>query len=101
MTGDENLISNFYKPPTANSINFSEQLDALLHNLIYTTWSSFIFSDAITCWKLQITNLQEYLDVAHCKDFLQIISKATRISGDTFYLIDHVLCNDFHRTLKL
>jgi hypothetical protein len=41
----------------------------------------------------------EYLDTIHNNGFLQLISKSTHIAGDSFSLIDHILCKNYTPTL--
>jgi hypothetical protein len=96
------LLSDLYKPPTANHSNFVEHLDVLLHNLATTNHKSFIFSDS-NINLLKITNnqsIRDYLETVHSNVFLQIISKATRISGHSYSLKDHILWNHFSPTFK-
>ena len=35
-----------------------------------------------------------YLDIVHSNSFLQTINKATRIQGNSYSLIDHILINN-------
>jgi hypothetical protein len=41
----------------------------------------------------------DYLETIHSNGYLQIISKATRIAGDSFSLIDHILCKNYDPTI--
>jgi hypothetical protein len=54
---------------------------------------TYVFLDAnINLLKVNhSTNCQLYLETVYSNGFSQIIGKATRIDGNTFSLIDHIL----------
>ncbi len=91
------LLSNYYKPPSANNDNFLEILNQYLNNLSLRSTNTFVFSDTnINLLKLTNNNLAtEYLEMVHSNGFLQLISKATRIMENSYSPIDHILCNNF------
>jgi hypothetical protein len=74
----------------------------LLNKLASINNRSFIFCDS-NINLLKITNkvaARDYLDTVHNNGFLQLISKATRISGNSYSLIDHIFCNHFNHLYK-
>jgi hypothetical protein len=75
---------------------FINRLDSHLHNLFQTNLTPFVFLDSnINLLKLPNNQTSlDYLDTIHSNGFLQIISKATRITGESFSLIDHILCKN-------
>jgi hypothetical protein len=59
---------------------------------------SYVFLDAnIDLLKLNVNNLSnDYMDVNLSNGFVQLICRATRIQGQHFSLIDHILANSNH-----
>jgi uncharacterized protein YcgL (UPF0745 family) len=104
------MLCNIYRSPThtngqsnATQIeNFNTKLDDLLQNMYRCGPEVLIFLDAnINLLKLTSSKpALDYLETIHSNGFLQLISKATRIAGDTFSLIDHILCNNLDITHK-
>jgi hypothetical protein len=72
-------------------------LNQYLNNLSLLSANTFVFYDTnINLLKLTNNNFAvEYLETVHSSGFLQLISKATRIMGNSYSLIDHILCNNF------
>jgi hypothetical protein len=102
INGKKTLLSNFYKPPAADHNNFINHLDNLLNKLASINNRSLIFCDS-NINLLKITNnvaARDYLDTVHNNGFLQLISKATRISGNSCSLINHIFCNHFNHLYK-
>jgi hypothetical protein len=106
INGKKFILSNIYRSPsptpnipTNSQIElFNTRLDSHLHNLSQLNPNSLVFLDA-NINLLKLTNNQmaaDYLETVHNNGFLQLISKATRIAGDSFSLIDHILCNNFN-----
>jgi hypothetical protein len=94
------ILCNYYRPPTPITSadgDFFTNFDMLLHNISLRNLNTFIFSDTnINLLKLPNNALaNSYLDLVHSNGFLQLISKATRIEGDSYSLIDHILCKNF------
>jgi len=97
------IISNIYHSPNppsnctaqAHSLNFLEFLDAHLSELSDSNKDVYVFLDSnIDLLKLNNFNLaNDYMDVSISNGFLQLISRATRIQGNHFSLIDHILSN--------
>jgi len=97
------IISNIYRspnPPTNSSIaehrdNFLEILDSHLNDLCELNKETFIFLDAnINLLKLNEVDFpNDYMNVCIGNGFIQLICKATRVQGEHFSLIDHILTN--------
>jgi hypothetical protein len=68
-------------------------LDNHLSNLSLCNVNSFVFLDSnVNLLKINHnTYSQLYLETIYSNGFLQIIGKATRIDGNTYSLIDHIL----------
>jgi hypothetical protein len=101
IQGRKTVLSNIYRSPSSPPDLFINRLDSHLHNLYQLNPDSLVFLDS-NINLLKITNYQpamEYLDTIHNNGFLQLISKATHIAGDSFSLIDHILCKNFTPTL--
>jgi hypothetical protein len=111
--GKKTILSNIYRSPTPSTntpasslfdlfLNRLDRLDSHLHNLSQINSPSFIFLDSnINLLKLPNNQTsQDYLETIHSNGFLQVISKATRIAGDSFSLIDHILCNNYSTLTK-
>jgi hypothetical protein len=107
--GKKIILSNVYRSPspspnqTASSQMdlFINRFDSHLHNLFQLNPTSFVFLDS-NINLLKLANNQtslDYLETIHSNGYLQIISKATRIVGDSFSLIDHNLCKNYDPTL--
>jgi hypothetical protein len=104
------MLCNIYRSPTqthglsnASQIdNFNTKLDELLQNMYRCGPEVFVFLDAnINLLKLTSSKpALEYLEMVHSKGFLQLISKATIIAGDSFSLIDHILCKILTKDTK-
>ena len=95
------LLSNIYRwpTPTANSTHnehidcFINHLDVHLSNLAILNTDSYVFLDS-NINLLKINHSQSaalYLETIFTNGFLQKIGKATRVQGNTFSLIDHIL----------
>ena len=98
------MISNIYHSPTpvlgstiaVHTNNFLETLDEHLSNLSLLNLKAFAFLDA----NINLINIDRnqyasmYLDIVHSNSFLQTINKATRIQGNSYSLIDHILINN-------
>ena len=88
-------ISSIYRPPnnsatiTYEYFSFFEQFLIKSSNILHT---HFLLSDSnFNLLKIQsCKNSQTYLNLIHNYGYLQHISKATRIQGNTFSLIDHI-----------
>ncbi len=93
------LISNIYRPPS-NDINtlgdFFNDFEWLLSQLHRNDCPNYILTDInINLLKINYCpTAQKYLDVVHENGFLNGILKATRIFGNNFSLIDHILCKN-------
>ncbi len=99
--GKKLVLSNIYRSPSSSIDLFTNRLDTHLHNLFQLNPDSFVFLDS-NINLLKLTNNQpamDYLDIIHNNGFLQLISKATHISGDSFSLINHILCKNYSPTL--
>ena len=97
------IISNIYhspNPPNNKSLStynneFLELLDDHLSTISDANADAFIFLDAnIDLLKLNNSDLpNDYMNINISNGFLQLICKATRIQGQHFSLIDHILTN--------
>jgi hypothetical protein len=94
------LLSNIYRSPNDPGRNandhlneFIEILDNHLSNLSLCNANTYVFLDSnINLLKVNhSTNCQLYLETVYSNGFSQIIGKATRIDGNTYLLIDHIL----------
>ncbi len=82
--------------------NFITKFDELLQSLYQCNSNVFAFLDA-NINLLKVANSKhasDYIGTIHSNGFLQLISKATRISGDSYSLIDHILCKNFYQSYK-
>ncbi len=98
-------ISSIYRPPnnTADSFNlFFANLENFLHNMSRLNQPYYIFTDSnINLLKLANNiHAQQYLETLHSNGFLQLVTKATRIIGPTYSLIDHVCCKNENSKLS-
>ena len=95
------LLCNIYKPPnppvgtsSAEFIdNFINNMDTQLSNLALYNSNTYVFLDS-NVNLLKINNCQNaarYLETIYSNGYNQKIGKATRIIGDSFSLIDHIL----------
>jgi hypothetical protein len=102
------VLCNIYRSPTqlqgqSNTTqidNFNIKIDELLQNIYSRGSDAFVFLDAnINLLKLTSSKTAfDYLETVHSNGFLQLISKATRIAGDSYSLIDHILCKNFNQS---
>jgi hypothetical protein len=97
------IFSNIYRSPTTPPgvtqgeylDDFLCKLDEHLNRVTDTNRDAYVFLDSnIDLLKSQHPVSSEYLDTIICNGFLQIISKATRIQGNSISLIDHILVNN-------
>jgi len=105
------IISNIYhspNPPRNCSLpnhmsEFLEILDGHLNVISDSNKEAYIFLDAnIDLLKLEhCENAKNYLDACLSNGFLQLIMRATRIQGNHFSLIDHILTNASHTNHKV
>ncbi len=100
IAGKKTLLCNLYRSPSSILNNFIPRLDDYLQSLFNYNHNSFVFTDAnINLLKLNNNTLiSDYLDTVHSNGFLQTLTKATRISGDSYSLIDHILCSNYLNT---
>ena len=95
------ILSNIYRSPTPttnatqaeHTDSFINHLDVHLSNLASLNTDSYVFMDS-NINLLKINHSQStalYLETIFANGFLQKIGKATRIQGNTFSLIDHIL----------
>ena len=95
------LLSNIYRSPTPttnatlseHTDSFINHLDVHLSNLSSLNTDSYVFMDS-NINLLKINHSQSaalYLETIFANGFLQKIGKATRIQGNSFSLIDHIL----------
>ena len=95
------IASNIYKSPnpTAGSVSehndlFISNLDTHLYNLAQNFSDSYVFLDSnINLLNINNNNTTAlYLETIYSNGFNQKIGKATRIQGNAYSLIDHILC---------
>ena len=95
------IASNIYKSPHpitgSNSEHndlFISNLDTHLYNLAQNQLDSYVFLDSnVNLLNINSNNTTAlYLETIYSNGFSQKIGKATRISGQSFSLIDHILC---------
>ena len=95
------ILSNIYRPPNPPSgvsssdfmDSFIDNIDTHLHNLSLFEHDTYVFLDA-NINLLKINNCQNatrYLETIYSNGFLQKIGKATRIHGEQYSLIDHIM----------
>ena len=95
LKNKKSIITNIYRSPTSHLAVFCQNLDELLNNLSILNLESTVFLDS----NINLLNVDrnqqavDYLQIIHSNSFLQIIGKATRISNQTYSLIDHILKN--------
>jgi len=96
-------VSNVYRSPTPiNGLTnaqqheqFNDKLESLLHQLSLANHDSYIFLDAnINLLKLHTDDIvRQYVNTVYDKGFLPTNMKATRMTGRSSTLIDHILTN--------
>ena len=95
------LLSNIYRSLTpSNNLTqndhadlFIDHLGTHLHNLSLLNQDSYVFTDSnINLLKLNYSqSVALYLETIYSNGFLQKVGKATRIAGQSYSLIDHIL----------
>ena len=100
------LLSNIYHSPNppsnctplSHTSDFLELLDEHLSKLSDSNKDSYVFLDAnIDLLKLNTSTLpNDYMNVNFSNGFIQLITRATRVQGRHFSLIDHILTNSKH-----
>ena len=97
------ILVSLYRPNCHKTLRVSEQLDKffnafinLLENLSSRGLPIYILSDSnIDLLRYGVNeNSNKFLNTALSYGFLQLITKATRIQGNSCTLIDHILSND-------
>ena len=100
------IITNVYRPPnTPQNFSISDaltaflsDLDQLLNDISVLGLSSFVVLDAnLNLLTENSTNI-DYIDTIMSNGYLQLISKATRIQGNSISSIDHILTNSLQST---
>ena len=89
------VVSNIYRSPSfaAENVNsFIDKFDHFLSKLNKQDCPYILFLDSnVNLLKTNSCNLaQTYMETLHNNGFLQLVSKATRIQGTHFSLIDHI-----------
>ncbi len=95
------VASNIYKSP--NPINgpssehndiFIDSLDTHLYNLSLLPNDIYVFTDSnINLLSINNNNtVAQYFETIYSNGFTQKVGKATRIAGNSYSLIDHILC---------
>ena len=92
-------LSNFYRSPSNNALDlesFFSEIEQLLSLLHRNDVPYLVFTDSnINLLKLaHCPTAQKYLEIIHSSGFLNGTSKATRIQGESYSLIDQVLCKN-------
>lgn len=107
--GNRLSIVNLYRPNTHHSLSFSNQCDLflsifadqleILNNLNIPT---YICSDSnANLLRCGLDNFPtNFIEQLSCYGFSQILSKATRICGTSYSLIDHISTNDHMNVIK-
>ena len=87
------IIGCIYRHPTANLPNFIYELDRIISSV--TSYEAFIFGDMNIDFLNydEHTLTEDYLNVICSKNFLHLITKATRITHHTATLIEHMYTN--------
>ena len=88
------IIGCIDRHPTANLPNFIYELDRIMSSL--TSYEAFIFGDMNINFLNNYdehTLTEDYLNVIYSKNFLLLITKATRITHHTATLIEHIYTN--------
>ncbi len=98
------ILSSIYRSPSPvknlshaeQSNQFLTKLDAFLSELNSHNHISYVFLDSnIDLLNINVNSLSnEYADIILSNGFVQTVTKATRIQGNSFSLIDHILTND-------
>jgi len=96
------VIGSIYRPPTTPGLTFTEQfrqfsetLSGLLAELSNNYEHVFLYGG----FNLNVLEMSknkfiaEYIDTIFSYGFLQLVTKPTRVSGNTATLIDHILTN--------
>lgn len=100
LNGKKIIASNIYKspnPPEGTQLEhndmFINYLDTHLYNLSVYNCDSYVFTDSnINLFNLNNNNSTAlYLETIYSNGFNQKIGHATRIAGNSFSLIDHIL----------
>jgi hypothetical protein len=102
LNNEKIVLGNVYRSPnppagvtnTTALENFTTELENYFNSLTNTRKHSLVFLDANINLLKQNNITYDYLSSALTSGFVQIISKATRIQGKNFSLIDHIFSND-------
>jgi len=104
------VLANYYRSPTpptgiTNSAaydDFSECLQNFLGTISEMGKTAYVFSDTnINLLKLLNDNqASNYLNSTLFSGFIQIIQRATRVQGQSYGLIDHILTNRTDAVIK-
>jgi hypothetical protein len=94
------FLCNIYRAPSSMDNasqrdlieNYCKRLDDLMSKLTQHNFTTLVFSDSnINLLKINTSPLTaEYLDVCHSNGFILTNLKASRISTNSFSLIDHI-----------
>jgi hypothetical protein len=89
------VISNIYRSPSANIHQFLEHLDELLENYDGNNVPHLLCLDSnINLFNINTCrNAQNYLETLHSNGYMQHIHKATRVTINSFSLIDNICTN--------
>ena len=107
------IVTNIYRSPsppknTTNSVHMNHFIDHLDNTLVGLSGlgvASYVFTDSnINLLNLNNNNAIEYLNTTHANGYVQVINRATRISGNInrnycYSLIDHILYNGPNSTV--
>ena len=97
------MFTDHLIPPQNFSISdaltaFLSDLDQLLNDISVLGLTSFVVLDAnLNLLTENSTNI-DYIDTIMSNGYLQLISKATRIQGNSISSIDHILTNSLQST---
>ena len=88
-------IGVIYRPPKANLNDFMTYLQRLIQNPLLSNKDSFLMGDftidLMKCNSLHTS--QEFIEILMAASFLPLISKPTRVAGQSATLIDNIFCN--------
>jgi hypothetical protein len=78
--------------PSVYTDDYFEKLDSHLNQLCETGRDIYVFLDSNINLQLNENKVsRDYMDIIISNGFVQLLSKATRIQGDSCSLIDHIL----------
>ena len=91
------LIGSIYRPPSGDVTRYFESLENLMSSIVHRNYRSIIISGDFNLDLLNSdndNNCSNFSNIMFCNSFIPIITRPTRVTENSFSLIDNIFINN-------